>query len=742
MKEKLLHIIAVCVVVLTCCACAKDDNVSDYAAGEGGIRMRLANTRAMDVSGLTLDDCTVFIYENRAESDPSQPEVEPEQTATLIRKYAPGNCPETVRLLAGDYSVKVQWGERPAAAAFDKCFYEGTEDFTIKTGITETVTVLCKPQSVVVDVAFASTIATALTDYSAEVGLSDTDAEMKSLSFTSDRLGFFTVPDAGGRIDWTFRATHAEKGEICKSGEIAAEMGKRYRLKFRYSDDLPGYISVDLVIDDTTDDNNDIFVFSQDPELKGEIFDGPQDFTSETVPEEMIVTMNAVGDAILQEATIYLSGTSGQASARTRAEAENETIVWRWPEDAADESKVKSVLSDDKKELKIALSSKAFLSGDAESVEAGRTDLRFEVQDNFGGKIAKTSTIRIEGLCPVGVADYDLWTNDLTLRAVSSKGMPTFRMRTDDAGEWYTVVGKMVAENEYVATLADEDKWGTSENATAGTTVYRPKQGIYANHRYEFVAEIDGKEYRQSLETVCDQPIPYGDMADASLSCFMTSNENAPFWGSGNNSFAKELCAPASKSGLSCARLKSTMAGMMGINLLASGNLFTGTFVRPSTTGTVSFGMDYDWKARPTAMHVKYHAKIGTVNQQKHKKNGTHPANIGDQDKAIVYVAIVDWSSRHGVSSGTGAPSGVWSPDEAASQAEGPIIGYGVFRIDASTAGEELVDFDIPIYYYDKTAKPSKQYKLVISSATNIYGDYMCGCDSNELYLTDFRWVY
>ncbi len=743
MKKRAIYIFAAC-VALVLSACSKDDAALDYAAGEGGIVMRLAETRAVDISGLTLDDCTVFIYQNGMAVDPSQPEAEHEETATLIRKYTPGKCPETIRLLAGAYTVKVQWGEQPEAAAFEKCFYEGIADFEIKSGITETVTVLCKPQSVIVEVAFDSSIAATLADYSAVFELADSDAADKSLTFKSSDSGYFTVPDAGGRIVWAFRAQHAEKGEILKKGEIAAEVGKRYGLTFRYSPDLPGYISVDIEVDETTDDNNDVFIFSQDPEVNGEIFTAPQDFTAESVPEEMIVMLKAVGDAVVQSAVIYLSenGAAAESSVGTRAAAENETVVWRWPEDMADTSKVQWELSDDEKELKVSLSSKAILPSDAEGgVDAGRTDLRFELVDSYNAKADKTATIRIEGLSPVGVDDYDLWTNDLTLRAVSAKGAPIFRMRAD-GGEWYTLNAAMTATNEYMAILTDDDKWTASENAVAGTIVYRPKQGLYANHHYEFEVEIAGRKYSRTLDTSCDQSIPYGDMADASLSCFTTDNANAPYWGSGNNSFAKELCTYATKSELPCAHLKSTMAGMLGITMLAAGNLFTGTFVRPSTTGTVSFGLDYDWKARPTAMHVKYHAKIGTVNQQKHKKNGSHPANIGDQDKAIVYVAIVDWSNRHGVSSGTGAPSGVWSPDEAASQAEGPIIGYGIFRIDTSTEGDDLVDFDIPIYYYDKTAKPSKQYKLVISSATNIYGDYMCGCDSNELYLTDFRWVY
>ena len=85
MKKRAIYIFAAC-VALVLSACSKDDAALDYAAGEGGIVMRLAETRAVDISGLTLDDCTVFIYQNGMAVDPSQPEAEPEETATLIRK--------------------------------------------------------------------------------------------------------------------------------------------------------------------------------------------------------------------------------------------------------------------------------------------------------------------------------------------------------------------------------------------------------------------------------------------------------------------------------------------------------------------------------------------------------------------------------------------------------------------------------------------------------------------------------
>ena len=85
----------------------------------------------------------------------------------------------------------------------------------------------------------------------------------------------------------------------------------------------------DIEVDETTDDNNDVFIFSQDPEVNGEIFTAPQDFTAESVPEEMIVMLKAVGDAVVQSAVIYLSenGAAAESSVGTRAAAENETVV-------------------------------------------------------------------------------------------------------------------------------------------------------------------------------------------------------------------------------------------------------------------------------------------------------------------------------------------------------------------------------------------------------------------------------
>ncbi len=756
MKKQLLYIVAWCFALLPVACDKEDTDAIRYGFGEGGIVMTVAapsETRAINVKALTLADCTVDIYQRTAGDASDEP------SETWIRHYESGECPETVvKLLEGDYSVSVSCGTQPSDAALDACLYKGRKEFTVTAGQTQPVAVSCEPQCAVVAVGFDESIAKKeLSDVRVEVSLPTSEAACKSLTFTTNDTGYFNMPESGAELEWSFHAVHPEKGEFEKTGTVKNVVnGKKYALNFRYSDDLPGYIGFDLEIDETTDDHNDMLIFSPKPVLKGEeIFkaDGA-DFAD----KEMALTVETLGGATVRDVKIYRVGaavaTRSGYSTRADSDADSDLLLWHWhcPEEGGEPTVTGETTvtagtltnTETGTSLDIALNPAFF------SFPIGETKLRFEIIDSKEAFAENTAVIRVNEGIRSEVGACDLWANSVTLRGVSTKGAPTFKLRLQGTDEWKTVTGVSADGNEYTATF--ECVWEESQNTVAGVPVYRPdnRRSVFANNTYEIAAVINGHEYRTTFRPVCDQPIPYGDMADGSLSCFGTNNENTVFWGSGNNKYAPALCAHDTKSGHDCARLKSVMAGALGFNMLAAGNLFMGTFFRPSTstTGTVSFGQGYDWKARPTALHVKYHATVGAVNQQKHEKKDEkgnyigHPAAIGAQDKAIVYVAIVDWDKRHDVSSGTKDPTGVWSPDEAASQPEGPIIGYGIFTIDKSTEGPDLVDKEIPIYYYDKVTKPSATYKIVISGATNIYGDYMCGCDSNELYLTDFSWVY
>ena len=342
----------------------------------------------------------------------------------------------------------------------------------------------------------------------------------------------------------------------------------------------------------------------------------------------------------------------------------------------------------------------------------------------------------------VALREADLWQNTGTVTALisadeyASGAALEYRIKGDT--EWQPMQESGYDAGILTATIAPEWKTETNPN---GLTVYKlvPKKGLFAGHTYEFRLLVGGSEQGAPLEYTAPagNTIPNGDMEDASMSCWTQNNKTAEFWGSGNNTFTKGLCTQASFAGGTRAKLQATSA--MGV--LASGNLFTGLFQKDLITrGVVSFGQTYAWKARPRALKVQYFAEhIRPVDID--KKFGA-PIGMGDQDRARIMVAIVDWNARREVGSGTEPPTGTWDPQEAASTEQGKIIAYGSLFIDESSTGDRMIDTELELHFYDREAKPSGLYQLVISCSTSAYGDFMTGCKSNVLYIDNFEWAY
>ena len=342
----------------------------------------------------------------------------------------------------------------------------------------------------------------------------------------------------------------------------------------------------------------------------------------------------------------------------------------------------------------------------------------------------------------VALREADLWQNTGTVTALisaeeyASDAAQEYRIKGDT--EWQPMQESGYDAGILTATIAPEWKTETNPN---GLTVYKlvPKKGLFAGHTYEFRLLVGGSEQGAPLEYTAPagNTIPNGDMEDASMSCWTQNNKTAEFWGSGNNTFTKGLCTQASFAGGTRAKLQATSA----VGVLASGNLFTGLFQKDLITrGVVSFGQTYAWKARPRALKVQYFAEhIGPVDID--KKFGA-PIGMGDQDRARIMVAIVDWNARREVGSGTEPPTGTWDPQEAASTEQGKILAYGSLFIDESSTGDRMIDTELELHFYDREAKPSGLYQLVISCSTSAYGDFMTGCKSNVLYIDNFEWAY
>lgn len=712
MKRLLIYLLP---ALLLASACSKEPT-EDAAGGTGAMALQITTTRTPQTGDYDpLDYLTVRIYKG---------------TGELIRKYTSrADLPERLELLAGEYRIAVEAGES-VPASFTQRFYKGEERFTVTAGQTTPVEVACKLQNSMVEVKFGEGIAANLgDDFEAWVMAAETFDENKIesgttpvLHYTADAVGYFVLPEGCTTFSWRFRGEHAEKGAITKTGSMTdIKSPGKYTLTFTYKPDLPGYIEsiFELAVDDSTDDRDDTIIFSPDPTIEGDGFDmkevqpyltGEKRFNISTVKPMTAAALVFGGEIydLLNAATTPIAGITAEHP---------------------DENTLTVTLSD------------PFFAGRP----GGEQTLRFSVADNAGGTLTTDAVFRLQGILQPAAADCDLWHNTVTLRAqVLDPAITsvTFGLRTAD-GQWQEITGAESGNGLYTATFRPE--WVSSVNARE-QTVYSVKAGtgIWAGTSYECRALLGDKESLTTFTAAAGDTIQDGDMENGSLPCFTTSGSSqSTFWGSGNNGNTKTLCTQGTAGDNHYANMQSTYY----IAAPAAGNLFTGTFNMSGTTGTVGFGQPYTYGARPRALRLKYHAKVGTVTDN--KANG--PLSIGEQDKARVFVAIVDWSARHQVAStfniiGSSSCSGSWDPENGMNTVdEGKILGYGSMWIEQTSHGDALVSTGnaLQIFWYDKdAATPKGNFTLVISLSANAYGDFFNGCRDNHLWADDFEWVY
>ena len=395
----------------------------------------------------------------------------------------------------------------------------------------------------------------------------------------------------------------------------------------------------------------------------------------------------------------------------------------------------------------------------AEMTETTNSDFKFTVTDNAGQETVITLKYVKTVVSPITYNnDADLWANTasftLNIPADATSVSVQYKKSTASDTEWQTAE---ITGNNTKAEIKPD--WGTQFTAADWTTpnsvqpFWRITEGtgVFANNTYDYKLTVDGTEYKGQFTTKTDQIIPEGNMENTALPCFILqdASKTSETWGSGNNKVLSAcwLCQQADGNSGKCAYLTSgTQNTYIFGKLLTAGNLFFGQFTQNGTGGDVRFGQIYPWKSRPSAMRVSYKAEVDNVDYV----NTTTTVNIpkNSPDKARIFVAVVDWTGPHTVTSTLEVKSGLpatvigsWDPETTTDPGEGKIIGYGSLWIEKGKTDWQTID--IPINYYDKTAKPTDgKYSLVISCACNAYGEFFNGCSTNKLWVDDFEWVY
>lgn len=710
----------------------------------------------------------------------------------LVRLYTESDdIPEKIALVAGSYKFKVEARDKKHTTAFkgsdvtddrEKIYYIGEKPVTVKAGEPVEAEIKCNPQHVRVGVTLSeddgenellSEVKIALAPMLIDSSGKATDKKKKAdfdkaykdgidkLEFDVakvaeedlDDYAYFLLPeDEDGdptveTIAWVITAKHTAAAEneggdpvvtsIDKAGQIVVDKGKAYELQFRYSQLSDGSITVTVNVDYSVEGEDHTVTFKPEPEIKP---------TGEN-------TWTEGGDA---NANVFVVGTDKSFTIESinpiTALKVNDVEIW--PNVAADAGVNANMFvvtpSEGNKKFDVTVKSAYFAT-----LAGGEQDFSLSTYDGET-KVGEFDTKFLnQGL--TAPDDVDLWLNTAKFNAVvtdaaAKKVSVKFRRvkGATEYGEWVTVLLSSVTNSDHTFAGKSVADWTEGTNANK-IKIYTPNsdKSIFANATYEYQLVIDGSDYGPAgtLTTSVTQPIQDAGFESSSLSCWTQNNTNPQFWGSGNNTYKKGLCTQGSMSG-NGGSYAAKLASSETWGVLASGNLFTGTFTMNGMAGTVGFGQPYTWTARPTAMRVKLHATVGKADIAKYKDETDNlPLNIDDQDIARIYALIVDWSARPGVTSGTSAPTGCFEPTAVTSLiGSGAIIGYATLDIDKSTEGDAMVTVDIPFEYYDKETQPkvlgNTKYTIVISAACSKYGDYMCGCSSNVLYVDDFEWVY
>ena len=400
----------------------------------------------------------------------------------------------------------------------------------------------------------------------------------------------------------------------------------------------------------------------------------------------------------------------------------------------------------------------------AEVTETTNSDFKFTVTDNAGQKTVITLKYVKTVVSPITYNnDADLWANtaSFTLNIPADATSVSVQYRIKGQTTWNDADITANADGSRTAKISPTWTEGTND---AGLTIYTvdPKTGIFARKSYEYQLLADGATVASGEFTPKNNNgdvIPNAGMESWSTKSMkkIIGSTNVPypnavkyedatgtdkFWDSGNNAYltssgTDKLCTQATYPGMVgdyCAQLAAKYA----VIAFAAGNLYTGDFVMDGTVGYAQFGQPYTYSARPAALKLKYAAEIGEINRVKNDP----PVSTGI-DKGRIFVCIVEWSDRHAVQSGTSVDKTTfWDPETVSSLNESKIIGYGSAYITESHTGS-MKDLELPIVYYEKTDKaPTSKYTLVISTATSYLGDYLTGCDTNKLWVDDFKWVY
>ena len=742
MKKIYLLALSLIATVGAFTSCSDDTIRVDEGEGKINLDVTLDNdvkveSRAdgSDISAL-MEDFQLYIYSSKG----------------LIRKYHKASeiPTEGLWLISGNYQAVV-WAGDSTDASYTHKYFMGKTDFAVTKGGNAVVPVVGKIQNTVASVVLPDALKDLMPDLKMTIGTSAGTLDFDYSNYESAK-GYYMIPKGETDLKWKITGTQENGTAYVKEGTVANAKGAtEYQFSIIYDPNQStggtGGASLSVSVDASEVPVGESITVTSAPKIVGSGFDISQPFYSgqqkfETKLSVYVTASAEITSIVLScdnvagwEAATGISGSSVfdfyKANANVLAQLKNAGVYRPASSDA--EGQGCGYNDETKEDIQKIVLSKALLN----KLANGSYNITITATDANGKTRTAVLDIEISEDKVVSGEAQEAYHTSATLTATIADATAS-----NFGFEYRDITSRATEGWQWIDGVVSEDGLSFTAKLT----------GLTAGAKYEWRAACTAADGSYSVSNITNtfttQPTlqfknnSFEDWVKNGDVWMPSSSTGDFFWDSGNwgsTTLGAEYNITTQDTSIKHSGNSSIkMASRYIILKFAAGNVFIGDYLATEGTDGV-LGLGREFAARPKALHgwVKYRPVAMEKGSNWGDKN-PYGAKKGDMDHGMIYVALSDGTTSS--YNGQNFPFIIKTKNQAQlfDKNAKNIIGYGEIMFTENTAGEDMVEFTIPIEYRSD-AMP--KYISLVASASYL-GDYFVGGDGSTMWLDDLELVY